>query len=493
MAKKIMIQGTASSAGKSIMCAALCRIFLQDGHAPVPFKSQNMALNSFVTPEGGEMGRAQVVQAQACKVTPSVLMNPILLKPTTDRKAQVIVNGKVLKNMDAMDYFTYKTMLKNDILTAFNQLDARYDMIVIEGAGSPAEINLKENDIVNMGMAELVDSPVLLVADIDRGGVFASIAGTIMLLDEHEKNRVKGIIINKFRGDVEILKPGIKQIEDIVNIPVIGVIPYMDLNIDDEDSVTDKFTKSTHTGRVSIEIVYLPHISNFTDFDILHHYPDAHVRYVMKNDDIGDPDILIIPGTKNTIEDLIYLKNRGFDKKIVRLAKKGTLIVGICGGFQMLGNSISDKLGVETDITTISGLALLNIDTHIEPEKVTEQITTTITHTDGLFASLTDKAVTGYEIHCGKTTYHDGVTPFLTNNSGVINGYGNVVGTYLHGFFDNSSITQCLLNAVLAAKGIDKAAGEIDIEALREQEFEKLAKTVREHLDMDMVYRIMDN
>ena len=368
--KSLMIQGTASSVGKSILTAAFCRIFKQDGYTVAPFKSQNMALNSFITEEGLEMGRAQVVQAEAAGVVPHVLMNPILLKPSTDKKAQVIFMGKVHKNMSAIEYHEFKPELKGMVKDAYDQLSSQYDVIVLEGAGSPAEINLRENDIVNMGMAELSDSPVILVGDIDRGGVFAAIYGTIKLLTEDEQKRVKGVIINKFRGDIDILKSGLDMIEELTGVPVLGVVPYTPLRIEDEDSLSERFKfEQEKEGQLKVEILYLPHVSNFTDFNVFETQEDVNVRYVMRGQSIGDPDLLIIPGSKNTIEDLIYLRNSGLEEQIIRLSRKGKRIVGICGGYQILGNKLSDPDHTESAITEIHGLGLLDIDTVFESEK----------------------------------------------------------------------------------------------------------------------------
>jgi adenosylcobyric acid synthase len=335
MAKVIMIQGTMSNAGKSLVTAGLCRVFKQDGYKVAPFKSQNMALNSFITKEGLEMGRAQVMQAEACGIEPSVNMNPILLKPTNDVGSQVIVNGEVLGNMSARDYYKKKTELIPHIMEAYNNLAKEYDIIVMEGAGSPAEINLKENDIVNMGMAKLVNSPVLLVGDIDRGGVFASIAGTLMLLEEDERKMIKGTIINKFRGDVNILKPGLDMIEEITKTPVVGVVPYMELDIDDEDSLSERFNNKGTVDLIDIAVIRLPRISNFTDFNTFEYIPGVSLRYVKSVRELKDPDMIILPGTKNTMEDLKWLRESGLETQILKQAAKGKVIFGICGGYQV--------------------------------------------------------------------------------------------------------------------------------------------------------------
>ncbi|MEG1384770.1 MAG: cobyric acid synthase, partial [Oscillospiraceae bacterium] len=348
MAKSIMIQGTMSNAGKSLVTAGLCRIFKQDGLRVSPFKSQNMALNSFITRDGFEMGRAQVMQAEAAGTEPSVLMNPILLKPTNDTGSQVIVNGEVVGNMSASDYFKYKSKLVPDIMRAYNELSRTNDVIVIEGAGSPAEINLKKDDIVNMGLADMVDAPVLLVGDIDRGGVFASLYGTVALLEPHERARIKGIIINKFRGDAEILKPGLRMLENLTNIPIVGVIPYLNADIDDEDSLSDRFAASDKKRAVDIAVIRLPRISNFTDFNALERHPQLGIRYVKSASELGNPDMIILPGTKNTMEDLKWLRQNGLETLVKKYAASGLPIVGICGGYQMLGETLSDPHGVES-------------------------------------------------------------------------------------------------------------------------------------------------
>ena len=342
MAKNIMIQGTMSNAGKSLLAAGLCRIFKQDGYRVAPFKSQNMALNSFITEAGGEMGRAQVVQAEAAGVKPDVRMNPILLKPTTDVGSQVIVNGVAMGNMRAMEYYRRKREFIPQIMEAYNGLAAENDIIVIEGAGSPAEINLKQQDIVNMGMAELVDAPVLLVGDIDRGGVFAQLYGTIALLEEQERKRIKGTIVNKFRGDRAILQPGIDILEKICGVPVAGVIPYTHVDIDDEDSLSTRFTRESSRKAIDIAVIKLPRISNFTDVSPLERFPNVSVRYIERPDALKEPDLILIPGTKSTIADLLWLRQSGLEAAILHCHDRGAVVFGICGGFQMLGATVSD-------------------------------------------------------------------------------------------------------------------------------------------------------
>ena len=339
MAYNIMVQGTMSNAGKSLLCAALCRIFRQDGLRAAPFKSQNMALNSFITASGGEMGRAQVVQAEAAGIAPDVRMNPILLKPTTDVGSQVIVNGQVLGNMRAMEYYRRKRELLPAVLEAYNSLAAEYDVLVIEGAGSPAEINLKQDDFVNMGLAKLVDAPVLLVGDIDRGGVFAQLYGTVALLEEDERARIKGLIVNKFRGDASILEPGLRQLEALCGIPVAGVVPYTNVDIDDEDSLSERFTKKTARKLLDLAVIRLPRISNFTDFSPFERFDGVSLRYVDRVSELGAPDMILLPGTKSTIADLQWLRQSGLEAAILKEAARGTLIFGVCGGYQMLGRT----------------------------------------------------------------------------------------------------------------------------------------------------------
>jgi adenosylcobyric acid synthase len=505
MAKSIMVLGTGSSVGKSIITSGLCRVFFQDGYNVAPFKSQNMALNSFITEDGDEMGRAQVVQAEAAGKKPSVLMNPILLKPSTDRKSQVILNGKVFKNMSAVEYHNYKPKLKEMIAETYDKLSKNHDIIVIEGAGSPAEINLRENDLVNMGMAEISDSPVVLVGDIDRGGVFASLYGTIMLLTEEERNRVKGVIINKFRGDVDILMPGIKMLEELIKIPVLGVVPYTHLKIEDEDSLSERFYKNRNSeGQINIEVLYLPHVSNFTDFDVFETQDDVNLRYVMRGESIGDPDILIIPGSKNTIEDLIYLRNSGLEEQIVRLSRKNKFIVGICGGYQILGNKIHDPYHTESVVAETHGIGLLETNTIFELKKTTTQVKGKIS--DNLperLKSLVGKEISGYEIHMGITNLSNDCGTLLklterlgnpiSEPDGAFNGSGNVFGTYVHGIFDNIEFTREFLNIVRKEKGLDLIDSKIQsFSQFKENEYNKLADVIRESLDIEKIYKIVN-
>ena len=501
MAKVIMIQGTMSNAGKSLVTAGLCRVFKQDGYKVAPFKSQNMALNSFITKEGLEMGRAQVMQAEACGIEPSVNMNPILLKPTNDVGSQVIVNGEVLGNMSARDYYKRKTELIPHIMKAYNNLDKEYDIIVIEGAGSPAEINLKENDIVNMGMAKLVNSPVLLVGDIDRGGVFASIAGTLMLLEEDERKMIKGTIINKFRGDVNILKPGLDMIEEITKTPVVGVVPYMELDIDDEDSLSERFNNKGTVDLIDIAVIRLPRISNFTDFNTFEYIPGVSLRYVKSVRELKDPDMIILPGTKNTMEDLKWLRESGLEAQILKQAAKGKVIFGICGGYQMLGMELSDPFNVESG-GTMAGIGLLPTKTIFEEEKVRTRVSGNFNEVSGILAELSYVEFEGYEIHMGQTTYDFNEEELTTidnvNGEDIIKNDGlykdNVYGSYIHGIFDKEEVSKAIVESLCIHKGIDYSSiSTVDIEKYKEEQYDKLAEGIRNSLDMKAIYKILES
>ena len=472
MSKVIMIQGTMSNAGKSLIAAGLCRIFKQDGYRVAPFKSQNMALNSYITKEGLE---------------PSVHMNPILLKPTNDVGSQVIVNGEVLGNMSARDYFTYKKKLIPDICKAFQELEKQADIIVIEGAGSPAEINLKKDDIVNMGMAKLVDAPVLLVGDIDRGGVFAQLLGTLMLLEEEEKERVKGLIINKFRGDKTILDPGIEMLEERGNVKVTGVVPYMQLSIEDEDSLSAQL-ENKETGLIDLAVIRLPRISNFTDFNVFEQLPDVSVRYVTSVKELGNPDMILIPGSKNTIGDLQWMRQNGLEAKIKKLSGQ-IPIWGICGGYQMLGMSIEDPYGVEQSCKEIRGMELLPEHTVLMPEKTRKQVSGTFYDFEGLFAPLSGKEYNGYEIHMGKTQEIRNLVGDMQN---ARNKTENVYGSYVHGVFDQGSIAEDIVRILAKRKGISWEAKEhYDYAAFKELQYDRLADGLRAHMDMEYVYSIL--
>lgn len=495
--KGLMIQGTGSSVGKSIICTALCRIFTQDGYNVNPFKSQNMSLNSCITYEGHEMGRAQVMQAEACGKLPSSYMNPILLKPTSDRKSQVIIEGKVYADMDAEDYFEFKAGLKSKISDIYRKVERKSDIVVIEGAGSPAEINLNRDDFVNMGMAKIAKSPVLLVGDIDKGGVFASLAGTMLLLSEEEKRMVKGVIINKFRGSINILEPGLSMLEDIIKVPVLGVIPYFCLNIEDEDSVSEWLSQGKEENKdIDIAVVKLPYMSNHTDFNTLRLHRDVSLRFADIKGELGQPDIIIIPGSKNTIHDLQSLYNTGMDKKIKRCHERGSIILGICGGFQMLGKEIRDPMKVESDIESINGLEMLQTVTEFKPDK----FTTVTEGRDNVFNSR----IRGYEIHMGSTFTLGKEKPFINIDlrngkkeeaqDGAVNGDMSVFGTYIHGLMDSSQFTRSFLNMARKRKGLD-LINEVpeNYWDYKEKQYDKLAEIVRENIDMEKIYDILES
>ena len=489
--KSIMLQGTGSSVGKSMLCAALCRIFKEDGLRVAPFKAQNMALNSFATSEGLEMGRAQVVQAQAAGVEPSVDMNPILLKPTSDRKSQVIAMGRPLGNMSAVEYHHYKPQLRQMVKEAYARLEDDYDAVVIEGAGSPAEINLREGDLVNMWMAGAADAPVLLVGDIDRGGVFASLYGTVMLLTPEERARVKGLIINKFRGDVEILKPGLKMIEDLTGIPVVGVIPWTDADIEDEDSVSQRLNVASGRGEITVAVIRLKHISNFTDFQALALHPGITLKYAQRPQDLAGADVIILPGTKNTIDDLIDLRNRDMIAPIVRHARQGGLLIGVCGGYQMLGQVLRDPQGVESAAPEVAGLGLLDMEVEFHPEKRTVQSEGELTQAVDWLKPLAGTRISGYEIHSGVNRF-GAEAAFWMLPDGAANARGNVLGTYLHGLFDDGVLAEAIVKQARQLKGLDAVeTSGVSMADYRESQFEKLAAAVRANLDMSAVYRIL--
>ena len=483
MAKNIMIQGTMSNAGKSLLAAGLCRVFKQDGYRTAPFKSQNMALNSFITAAGGEMGRAQVVQAEAAGIPPDVRMNPILLKPTTDMGSQVIVNGAVQGNMRAMEYYRRKPEFFPAVMAAYESLASEFDIIVIEGAGSPAEINLKRDDIVNMGLAKRVNAPVLLVGDIDRGGVFAQLYGTVALLEEDERALIKGVVVNKFRGDRAILEPGLAILEKLCGVPVAGVLPYLHVDIDDEDSLSERFGRDGQAKLIDIAVARLPRISNFTDLGPFERYANVSVRYVSSPKELGDPDLIVLPGTKSTIEDLRWLRQNGLEAAIKQAASRGTPVAGICGGYQMLGRRISDPEGAEAAPgTELSGLGLLDMETVFCGDKVQAQARGRFGEIEGLLSSLTGLSYEGYEIHMGRSRE---ARPALS-------GKGNVYGTYIHGIFDAPNVADEVLKALCRRKGADFARlGAFDAVSYRERQYDLLADAVRANLDMDLVYRSM--
>lgn len=497
MAKVIMVQGTMSNVGKSVITAGLCRIFKQDGYKVAPFKSQNMALNSYITKDGLEIGRAQAMQAEAAGIKPTVAMNPILIKPTSDVGSQVIVNGVARGNMKAKDYFAKKTELIPEIKKAFHTLEQEYDIIVIEGAGSPAEINLKQNDIVNMGMAKLVDAPVLLVGDIDRGGVFAQLVGTLTLLEEEERQRIKGLIINKFRGDLSLLTPGIEMLKEYTDIPVVGVAPYVNVTLEDEDSLSDRFDGGVQVKAIDIAVIRYPRISNFTDMNPLEGLEEVSLRYVHSVRELGNPDLIILPGSKNTMEDLSWLRQTGLESMILKHVNQGMLLFGICGGFQMLGETIVDTSGVESG-GTIKGMGLLAMETEFEEEKVTTQVTGQIHQIHGVLEDISGCRMEGYEIHMGRSRATGPIDVFCSkdqeNQEFLLGAYaGHVYGTYVHGIFDKKEIANGVIGSLAKKKGIDLSEiKELDYEAFKETQYELLAEKLREYLNMDRIYQILD-
>lgn len=512
MAKVIMVQGTMSNAGKTFICAGLCRVFKQDGYRVAPFKSQNMALNSFITKEGLEMGRAQVMQAEAAGIEPNVAMNPILLKPTSNMGSQVIVNGEVYENMSAKEYFSYKKELIPEIMKAYHKLEEQVDIIVIEGAGSPAEINLKNDDIVNMGMAKLVDAPVLLVGDIDRGGVFAQIYGTIELLEPEEKERIKGIIINKFRGDKSILEPGLAMLYDKCKIPVTGVLPYEMIDIDDEDSLADRLNNESIIGKketvdtIMIKVIKFPRISNFTDFNALGGMEGVSVQYVDKVSELEGADMIVLPGSKNTIQDLLWMRQNGIEAKIKKCAANDTLIWGICGGYQMLGEKLNDDLRIEnSEKTEVNGIGLLSLQTFMENEKVRTRIEGMLPDKiEGAYEKLGRCKFEGYEIHMGRTVKNQThgsreqneqeqtTREQETQRQNLHAWKNNVFGTYVHGIFDSVEMRKAVYNIIAGKKGL-KEYGEavMSMQEYKELQYDKLADSIRNNIDMKAVYQMM--
>jgi adenosylcobyric acid synthase len=493
MAKAIMVQGTMSNAGKSILVSALCRIFKQDGYKVAPFKSQNMALNSFITHDGLEMGRAQVTQAEAAGVIPDVRMNPILLKPVHDHGSQVIVHGEATGTITAKNYYAMKKELLPEIMKAYDSLADEFDIVVLEGAGSAAELNLAEDDFVNMGMAKMAKAPVLLVGDIDRGGIFGQMFGTVKILPESESALIKALIVNKFRGDISLFDDGIKILEEICGKPVAGVVPYLDVDIDDEDSVSERISRQRENAVIDIAVIYLPHISNFTDFAAIEATPGVRVRYVKEPYRLGKPDLVIIPGSKSTIFDLLRLRECGLEAGIKRLADMNVPILGICGGYQMLGHAISDSEGTETG-GSASGMGLLPVDTVFAAEKRRTRVLATAMNVGGALAPLTGAALKGYEIHMGVSEIKNAARPLLSLSDGTFDGCqsGNIYGTYLHGFFDSAECRSAILEALAAAKGVSLSKLDFDFEAYKEQNYDLLAQYLRDALDMRLIYRILE-
>ncbi len=495
-----MIQGTMSGVGKSLITAGLCRVFVRMGFRAAPFKSQNMALNSFITEEGLEMGRAQAVQAQAAGIQPSVRMNPILLKPTSDIGSQVIVNGEVVGTMTAQKYFVYKKSLIPQIREAYESLAAESDIIVIEGAGSPAEINLKKNDIVNMGMAELANAPVLLTGDIDRGGVFAQLVGTQILLTGAEQDRIKGFLINKFRGDRALLEPGLKMLFEKTGKPTLGVIPYLDVDLEDEDSLTDRFLNKNEGQSLPLKatVIKLPRISNFTDFLTLSNCSCIELNYAGKPSELAGADLIILPGTKNTMADLEWLRSSGMEKAVLSAYREGAVLFGICGGYQMLGEELSDPYHAEEG-GTMQGMGLLPVRTVYAKKKTRSRMSGNILEIKGALRGLSGLPAEGYEIHMGDTKPCTEEKAYLTKirdmRTGEIktDGYSTdrVYGTYLHGFFDREEIVIKTAEILLQRKGLP--AEHITVTPLhdhREKQFDKLADALQEGLEMDRILQI---
>lgn len=484
-----MFAGTGSDVGKSVIVTAFCRIFLQDGYTPAPFKAQNMSLNSYATPEGFEIGRAQAVQAEAAGIPCHTDMNPLLLKPSGEKICQVVLNGKPSGNQSAYEYFRKegRAKLRKAVNDAFDRLEKQYNPIVLEGAGSISEINLREVDLVNLPMAIHANANVILVADIDRGGVFASVYGSIMLLPPEERKYIKGILINKFRGDIQLFESGVKMLEDLCHIPVIGVVPYYkDIHIEEEDSVAllGKNLQASQ-GKINIAVVLLRHMSNFTDFNILERDPRVHLYYTNNTEEIERAEIILIPGSKSTISDLYELRRNGVAQSIVRAHKDGATVVGICGGYQIMGKEVCDPMHIEGVIERLPGLGLLPTTTNIESDKRTCQVQ---------FSFLdSDVTCTGYEIHMGVTTPVDEAKKSAVNlfKDGKQDGYfvnSKCFGTYIHGILDNQVVIDYLL-----APYSDKLSNQsFDYKAFKEEQYNKLADHVRRYVNMDLVYKIMN-
>jgi len=492
-----MIQGTGSDVGKSVIVAGLCRIILQDGHDVVPFKSQNMALNSYVTREGHEIGRAQAVQAQACRLHPHVDMNPVLIKPSSDCKAQVVVMGKPAFDLPAEAFPTYRTRVEHFVRQAYENLASTHEIVVLEGAGSPAEINLRDGDIVNMAMAEIADAPVILVGDIDKGGVFASFVGTLELLEPQERNRIKGFIINKFRGERKLLAPAVDFLERRTGRPVFGTIPYFtEIRIPEEDSLARKaaLKKKGRNDAIDIAIVFLPHVSNFTDFDPFEAEPDVNLRYLHPGESLPQCDVLVLPGTKSTIDDLLYLRERGIDNQIISFVGNGGTLIGFCGGYQMLGKRLSDPDGVESEARETRGLGLLDVETVFLKEKHLYQVEA-VHAQSGL-------SVRGYEIHMGETHLGLGARPALrlfSRNSrtglslddGAVSADGRAWGTYVHGLFDDDVFRRSFIDSIRERKNL-QPLGSVMTRYDVDLEYDKLAALLRQNLDIDAIYRVLN-
>lgn len=505
MANYIMLQGTSSHVGKSILTTALCRIFYQEGRSVVPFKAQNMALNSYVTRDGREMGRAQVAQAEAAGLEPFVDMNPVLLKPTGNSCSQVVLMGKPVGNMSAREYHQgYSLKAFSTVKEALQRLDTAYDTIVIEGAGSPAEVNLKANDIVNMRIAKYLQAPVLLIADIDRGGALASLVGTLELLEKDERALVKGLVINKFRGDVTLLQPAVDFLEKKTGKPVLGIIPHIDqLGIDDEDSVSLEEKQSVpSSGDIKIAVIQTPKIANFTDFSCLSSEKDVSLYYVQDPASLGKPDLIILPGSKNTTEDMLYIRNSGIEELIQKSVARGAALIGICGGYQMLGEEIRDPYHTESEHDYVKGLGFLGMKTTFAVSKLTSQVKAACHNLHFLGQKIVAEQLRGYEIHMGKTefTNKNEIHPFCITEranlcchlaEGTVRSDGLIFGTYIHGIFDHDEFRRQILNALRLKKGLSALKNTRSVYAEKQQNYDRLADIVRKHLDMDKLREIM--
>jgi adenosylcobyric acid synthase len=492
----LMVQGTASSVGKSLLVTGLCRLFLRDGLRVAPFKAQNMSNNAAVTPDGGEIGRAQAVQAEAAGIDPTVDMNPILLKPEADHRSQLVLRGRPAFTLRGGEFLTRKAALWPEVTAALDRLRASYDLVLIEGAGSPAEINLRAGDIVNMRVARYAGAPVLLVGDIDRGGVFAHLYGTLALLEPEERALVRGLIINKFRGDISLLTPGLRMIEERAGVPVLAVVPYLrDLYIADEDAVALDEPRPRGTGAIDIAVIRLPHIANFDDIDPLEREPDARVRYIVAADELGSPDLVILPGTKTTIPDLLWLHESGLAGAIITFAASGGAVLGLCGGYQMLGRRVCDPLHIESDVTEVAGLALLPVETELAGDKATHRITGEVVGSHGLLQGAEGAPVHGYEIHLGLTEASTSPLVRLSSRSGAacevydgaVSADGWVAGAYIHGLLENDRLRAGLL-ANLAGRRGARFTPAVPLD--RDAEYDRLAAVLRGAFDVPALYHI---
>ena len=505
LGRVLMVQGTASHVGKSVLVAALCRILRQDGLRVAPFKAQNMSNNSYVTPDGGEIGRAQAVQAEAAGVDARIEMNPVLLKPEADSHAQVVLMGRPLTSARARDYFDLKATLWESVAHSLDTLRRQYDVVVIEGAGSPAEINLKATEIVNMRVALYANAPVLLFGDIDRGGVFASLVGTLQLLDDAERAAVKGLLINKFRGDVSLLADGLTWLEDYTGKPVVGVVHhYRDIQIPEEDSVALDLAPSANSAAavLDVAVVQLPHISNFDDFDPLAREPGVSLRYVQHGDRLGRPDLIILPGSKTTIPDLLWMERQNLTAAVADAFRQGAAVIGICGGYQMLGRQLYDPDGVESAVPSAAGLGLLPLTTTFAGTKETHRIRAVVrpeaAGAGALLAGAAGAAVSGYEIHMGRTVGEGIIPPFAVNDradaavtaetagDGAVDASGRALGTYIHGLFHNAGVRRSILQELARRKGV--ALPPPGAAVTRDREYDRLADWVRSSLRMPLVY-----